>query len=265
MPRGKICGIVENCRNTFEVLYESRTFAELKPKIREVGLQHGVINRVRNLITNSKPNPERLLSSRASGRISKAVTTKLPVVSFVICPEYIYTPESEALVRQFAGFVDAVYVVSAKTFDRLSEQDKPDGLLSICRFPVRRPEDLELPENACVVVLDGLEIPATSAPLSAPATARTWTRCSCATAARGFRIKVVKGSMGAAFRIRIVEFTDGVDCAAWLRERGFAIYLADTRAGKPITITLTKAAARSSWAASGMASIVNGMQTNPTC
>lgn len=208
-------------------------FAELKPKIREVGLQHGVINRVRNLITNSKPNPERLFVIEGIWAHSKAVTTKLPVVSFVICPEYIYTPESEALVRQFAGFVDAIYVVSAKTFDRLSERDKPDGLLSICRFPVRRPEDLELPENACVVVLDGLEIPGNIGTIIRTCDgADVDAVLVCNRRARLSHPKVVKGSMGAAFRIPIVEFTDGVDCAAWLRERCFAIYLADTRAEK---------------------------------
>ena len=60
---------------------------ELKPKIREVGLQHGVINRVRNLISNSKPNPERLFVIEGIWAHNKAVMTNLPVVSFVICPE----------------------------------------------------------------------------------------------------------------------------------------------------------------------------------
>lgn len=208
-------------------------FTELKPKIREVGLQHGVINRVRNLISNSKPNPERLFVIEGIWAHNKAILTSLPVVSFVICPEYIYTPESETLVRQFAEFVSEVYVVSAKTFDRLSERDKPDGLLSICRFPVRRPKDLDLPENACVVVLDGLEIPGNIGTIIRTCDgADVDAVLVCNRRARLSHPKVIKGSMGAAFRIPIVEFTDGVDCAAWLRERGFSIYLADTRAEK---------------------------------
>ena len=208
-------------------------FAALKPKIREVGLQHGVINRVRNLISNSKPNPERLFVIEGIWAHNKAVMTNLPVVSFVICPEYIYTPESEELVRQFSGFVEEIYVVSAKTFDRLSERDKPDGLLSICRFPVRHPEDLHLPENACVVVLDGLEIPGNIGTIIRTCDgADVDAVLVCNRRARLSHPKVIKGSMGAAFRIPIVEFIDGVDCAAWLREHGFSIYLADTRAEK---------------------------------
>lgn len=207
--------------------------SELKPKIREVGLQHGVINRVRNLIANTKPNPERLFVIEGIWAHNKAVMTNLPVVSFVICPEYIYTPESEALVRQFSEYVDEVYVVSAKTFDRLSERDKPDGLLSICRFPVRKPEDLVLPENACVVVLDGLEIPGNIGTIIRTCDgADVDAVLVCNRRARLSHPKVVKGSMGAAFRIPIVEFQDGVDCSAWLREHGFSIYLADTRAEK---------------------------------
>ena len=207
--------------------------AELKPKIREVGLQHGVINRVRNLITNSKPNPEKLFVIEGIWAHNKAVMTNLPVVSFVICPEYIYTPESEALVRHFATLVDEIYVVSAKTFDRFSERDKPDGLLSICRFPVRHPDDLNLPENACVVVLDGLEIPGNIGTIVRTCDgANVDAVLVCNRRARLSHPKVVKGSMGAAFRIPIVEFNDGVDCSAWLREHGFSIYLADTRAEK---------------------------------
>ncbi|MBQ7492263.1 MAG: hypothetical protein IJT76_06715 [Clostridia bacterium] len=207
--------------------------SELKPKIREVGLQNGVVTRVRNLISNSKPNPERLFVIEGIWAHNKAVMTNLPVVSFVICPEYIYTPESEALVRQFAAFVDEVYVVSAKTFDRLSERDKPDGLLSICRFPVRRPEDLHLPENACVVVLYGLEIPGNIGTIIRTCDgADVDAVLVCNRRARLSHPKVVKGSMGAAFRIPIVEFQDGTDCSAWLREQGFSIYLADTRAEK---------------------------------
>ena len=68
----------------------------LKPKLHEVGLKHGVINRVRNLISNSKPNPEKLFVIEGIWAHGKAEMTNLPVVSFIICPEYIYTPESEA-------------------------------------------------------------------------------------------------------------------------------------------------------------------------
>ena len=109
----------------------------------------------------------------------------------------------------------------------------PDGLLSICRFPVKRPEDLVLPERAGVVVLDGLEIPGNIGTII-----RTCDGAAidailvCNRRARLSHPKVIKGSMGAAFRIPIVEFETGVDCAAWLRENGFSIYLADTRAEK---------------------------------
>lgn len=205
----------------------------LRPKIHEVGIKHGVINRVRNLITNSKPNPEKLFVIEGIWAHNKAEMTSLPVVSFIICPEYIYTPESEALVERFAEKVECVYVVSSKTFDRLSERDKPDGLLSICRFPVRTPDDLVLPERAGVVVLDGLEIPGNIGTII-----RTCDGAAidailvCNRRARLSHPKVIKGSMGAAFRIPIVEFENGIDCASWLRKHGFQIYLADTRAEK---------------------------------
>lgn len=206
-------------------------FSELKPKIREIGLSHGVINRARNLISNTKPNPERLFVIEGIWAHSKAITTKLPVVSFVICPEYIYTPESEALIREYAKDLDEVYIVSSKTFDRLSERDKPDGLLSICRFPVRKAEDLNLSDNASVVVLDGLEIPGNIGTII-----RTCDGADidavliCNRRARLSHPKVIKGSMGAAFTIPIVEFNDANSCAEWLRGENFSIYLADTRA-----------------------------------
>ena len=205
--------------------------AKLKPKIQEIGLQHGTINRVRNLISNSKPNPEHLFVIEGIWAHEKAITTGLPVVSFVICPDYIFTPESEALVLKYQEYVDRIFVVSSKTFDRISERDKPDGLLSICRFPLNSPEDLTLSENACIVVLDGLEIPGNIGTII-----RTCDGAGvdavfiCNRRARLSHPKLIKGSMGAAFCIPIVEFEDSRQCKDWLSSHGFTVYLADTRA-----------------------------------
>ena len=54
----------------------------------------------------------------------------------------------------------------------------------------------------------------------------------CNKKARVTNPKLIKSSMGAVFRIPIIEFNDMNVCAKWLKAHNFSIYLADTRANE---------------------------------
>lgn len=204
-----------------------------KSKIMYIGPQNGKLNQIKHIINNTGPNPEKLFILEGIWAHGKAITTNIKIRSFVFCPECIYSNEAVEMAETFINKTDDVYVVSKKVFMKISERDEPDGLLSIGIFPVCSVDSLKIKDDAVIIVLDGLEIPGNIGTIL-----RTCDGAGvdavfiCNKRARLTHPKLIKGSMGAAFVKPIVEFAGVDECKKWLAERGFKIYLADTRAEK---------------------------------
>ena len=204
-----------------------------KLKIRYIGQQNGKIVQITHLLNNTKPNPEKLFVIEGIWAHRKLLASNIPIRSFVFCPECIFTAESIQLLNTFIDRTDDVYCVSEKVFAKISERDKQDGLLSIGQFPVYTEQDLPVKKQELVVVLDGLEIPGNIGTIMRTCDgAAVDALLVCNRRARLTHPKILKGSMGAAFALPIVEYDSVAECKAWLKKHGFGIFLADTRAEK---------------------------------
>ena len=204
-----------------------------KHKIMYIGPQNGKIVQILHLLNNTKPNPEKLFVVEGIWAHQKLVATDIKIRSFVFCPEFIYQPESVLLLKAFIDKTDDVYCVSEKVFAKISERDKQDGLLTIGEFPVHEEADLPLRPQELVVVLDGLEIPGNIGTIMRTCDgAAVDAVLICNRRARLTHPKILKGSMGAAFTLPVVEYDSVEACKTWLNRHKFAIYLADTRAEK---------------------------------
>lgn len=204
-----------------------------RDKIRYVGAKHGKITQVTALINNTKPNPEKLFAIEGIWAHSKLLETGVEIRSFIFCPECVYSPEAGVLAEEFVRRAAEVYCVSQKVFEKLSERDRADGLLSVGKMPRWEPEELEPGRDALFVVLDGVEIPGNiGTMLRTLDGAGADAMLICNRRARLTHPKILKGSMGAAFTVPTVEFETVAQCAEFLNKRGFSIYLADTRAEK---------------------------------
>jgi TrmH family RNA methyltransferase len=155
--------------------------------------------------------------------------TGVRVVSFLWCPDALRGPEAVALARELSARAEQSFEVSAKTLDRITERDKPDGLLSVVELPHWQPQDLQLGERALVLVSDGIEQPGNLGTLI-----RTLDACGAdalvltSTRTRRSSIKTFRASHGAVLRIPSVSFDSPELAANWLEGQGFGIYLADT-------------------------------------
>lgn len=204
-----------------------------RPKVRFAGAQHGKVKQVQALQTNTKPNPHKLCVLEGIWAHQKSRMADLTLDSFFLCPDFAYSPEALALADDAMRRAPDVYIVSGKVFERISERDGPDGLLSIAQFPLSTPKDIPMTDHALVVVLDGVEIPGNIGTVL-----RTMDGCGadalilCNRRARLTHPKLIKGSMGAAFFKPIVEFEDTQDAINFLLKNGFGIFLADTRAAR---------------------------------
>ncbi len=206
---------------------------ENKNKIEAIGPQNGKIKEVMALLNNTKPNKQHFFIIDGIWAHEKALNNDLEVDSFIFCQEIITSPEAMNLVESFFKKAKKTYQVSLKTFMKICEKDDPKGMISICKFPLSSLDDIKLNKNNIIIVLDGLEIPGNVGTIL-----RTCDGAGidgvfiCNRRARITHPKIIKGSMGAAFTIPIVEFNSVEDCKSWLLKKNFKIYLTDTRAKK---------------------------------
>jgi RNA methyltransferase, TrmH family len=197
--------------------------------LQHIGVGHPRIRQVISIQKNSAPNPHRLLVAEGLWAHNLLLRSQTPVDAFFWCPEAAHGDEARLRAEQIAGVSRTAYQISAKTLERISERDKPDGLLSLA--PLRRwaPEDIRFGASALVLVADGMEIPGNLGTLIRTADA-CGTDCIILTNRRTrlTHPKVFRASQGMVLTVPIIEFERPEDAAGWLRRGDFAIYLADT-------------------------------------
>lgn len=198
-----------------------------------IGEHNPRIKQVKSLISNTKPNPNKLFIAEGIWIHKKLIEFSTPVSAFFMCPEYIVNPETLSIAMTIAEKSRDNYCVSARVFDKLSERDKPDGLLAIAALPQHDINSFEVKKNSVVLVLDGIEIPGNIGTMLRMADgAGVDAVLICNRRARLTHPKLIKGSMGAALTVPVFEFENVSDCRGYLYKNGFTVYLADTRADK---------------------------------
>ena len=130
-----------------------------KEKIKYASIQHPVIQKVKCIQNNSSDDSERLFVAEGIWAHQKLIKTDLRLRYFVCCPELIYSAEGTELAEEFIYKAEETFIVSKKTFEKISDRDGPDGFSCVvqnCDFSI---DKLRFKDNALIVVLDGLENP----------------------------------------------------------------------------------------------------------
>ena len=215
---------------------------------RAVGDGHHVVKWARSIIANTKPNRDGLFVAEGIWIHKLMITSNTVVRAFIVCPELVRTEELATLVEKVASVSAELYTVSQKTFLKLSEREKPDGVLSIAELPKHDPAALKFNKKSVVLVLDGVEIPGNIGTMIRMADgAGVDAVAICNRKARMTHPKLIKGSQGAVLTVPFFEFDSPKQCYDWLKARGFTVYLADTRAqhfyydekfGKPTALVM---------------------------
>jgi tRNA G18 (ribose-2'-O)-methylase SpoU len=200
--------------------------------LQQIGLQHPRIRQLRHVIRNSSPNPRRLFVAEGLWAHNVLLDLDAPVEMFLWCPEAAYADEAYKVSEQLAARARTAYRVSPKVLERITERNRPDGLVSLVELPGWDAATLPLGRKALVLVADAVEIPGNLGTLL-----RTLDACGGACLVltnRRTRLthpKVFRGSRGMLLRVPVVEPGDPDSAAAWLIERGFSVYLATPGAG----------------------------------
>lgn len=198
-------------------------------ELQQIGASHPRVKQALDLINNATANRHKLFVAEGLWAHNVLLTSDIDVEYFLWCPEAAYSDEAKLRAEQTVERAVRAYRISEKTLARLTERDRPDGLVSIARMPTWEPESITLPETALVVVADGIEIPGNLGTLI-----RTMDACAADLLiltnrrTRMTHPKVFRGSHGTSVTMPWIEFETPVAAIAWLGERNVVSYLADT-------------------------------------
>lgn len=197
--------------------------------LQQIGAGHPRIRQVQAIQNNSAPNPHRLLVAEGLWAHNLLLRTGTPIDTFFWCPEAAYGDEARLRAEQITAAVWSSYQISARTLERISERDRPDGLLSLAPLPQWSPGDIALGRSALVMVADGMEIPGNLGTLIRTADA---CRADCVVlTSRRTRLthpKVFRASQGMVLTMPVLDFQQPEDAVCWLRQCSFDVYLAET-------------------------------------
>jgi TrmH family RNA methyltransferase len=209
----------------------AREYLERFPgRLRLAGPKHGVFTQIDGVVSNSRPNPRRLLAIEGFWALSLAEKRDVRIATFVFAPTLAKGPQAVDLAARLIGRAEDAYLVSARAFERAGERDSPDGLLALVELPRFEADDIPLGPNAFVAVLDGLEIPGNVGTIVRSVDgAGGQGIIMCNRKTRLTHPKLFKASQGSLFNVPIVDMDTG-EAMIWLSERGFRVLLADTRA-----------------------------------
>ena len=162
--------------------------------------------------------------------IERAIDADVKLCDAFVCPELLASDDARHLhVRLDREHGDLLLHVTREVFEKLTFGERCDGIIATAKTPHRRLEDLKLPDDALVCVLENVEKPgnlgailrsADAAGISAVITADSRTDL--------FNPNAVRASLGTIFHVP-TAIADADTTLAWLRERGFRIWA--TRVG----------------------------------
>jgi tRNA G18 (ribose-2'-O)-methylase SpoU len=197
--------------------------------LQQIGLQHPIVKQVQHIQHNTAPNRYRLFVAEGLWAHNMLLTSGAPIEVFLWCPEAVYADEARVRAPELAERATRSYRISTRTLERISERERPDGLVSIAALPHWEPADLRLGQQALVLVADGMEIPGNLGTLI-----RSLDAChaDCLVLTnRRTRLthpKVIRASQGTVLTVPALEFDDVTSAATWLSGQGFTVLLADT-------------------------------------
>ena len=160
----------------------------------------------------------------------QAMEYRADVQALYICPELLYTEEWSAAVLDMAARVPEVYIISEKTYDRLSEDKSDCGVLGIVRLPQWRLDDIQPGARSTVLVLDGLENPGNVGTLIRSADGAGTDAVLLCNRKTGLNNRgIVRASLCTLLLKPVLEVSEG-EAQAWLAALGYTVYLGKAEA-----------------------------------
>ena len=165
--------------------------------------------------------------------VEEALAAGTPVHGAAVSPALEGTPRGQALKRALAQQGVHLVEVAPAELDALADTEHPQGVVAVVEPRIWSLADIPTPPGAVVLVLDAVQDPGNVGTML-----RTALGLGAAgvVALKGTAVlanpKVLRGSMGAAFRLPAVA-AEGGALLAWADERGAEVWVAAAD-GRPV-------------------------------
>lgn len=155
--------------------------------------------------------------------ISRAAQANIPLQELYVSPEHLSDDATKQVIHLQKTYQLGVTSVSKDAFERLSNRQTPDGMLALASMHQHELDKLELPDDALVLVLDGLEKPGNVGALLRTADAVGVSAVFLSGLGTDlFNPNVIRASMGSVFSRPVLSVPEDV-LIAFLRARGFRV------------------------------------------
>lgn len=158
--------------------------------------------------------------------LSRAITAGIQITEIYFCPPLCHTRESRRLLEQIDEFEMDVFEVSESVFEHLAFGERAEGFVGVAIPPKNELDDLLIPKNPTVVIVEGVEKPgnlgaivrsADGAGISAVILADQKTDV--------FNPNAIRASLGTVFTMSICS-ADSKEVWNWLKVNEFQVVAA---------------------------------------
>lgn len=131
------------------------------------------------------------------------------------------------LIKKIIGRKIPVFLAEGKVIRKALDVVTPQAVAAVCRQPESRLDDLSIPDHALVVVCDGLKEPGNlGAVIRVAAAAGADAVIAGPETVDIFNPKVLRGTMGALFRMPVIQVESAAILRRFLSDHGFSVFAA---------------------------------------
>jgi TrmH family RNA methyltransferase len=185
-----------------------------------------LVTTVRNLQQRKGRRRRALTLAEGVRLVEEALSAQVAVHGALVTPDLGATPRGAALLAALAARAVPIEELGARAFGQVADTDTPQGVLAVVEPPRWALTDLRPGRAAPVLVLDAVQD---------PGNVGTLLRTAFALGAAGAVLlkgtadltnpKVVRGAMGATFRLPAVPLDDA-EFGAWVRRERLTVWVA---------------------------------------
>jgi TrmH family RNA methyltransferase len=195
---------------------------------REGEMASALVTQVRNLQRRRARKRSPVAVAEGVRLVEEALAAGVRFEGVVVAQSALDHPRTAGVIQRLAAHAVPVEDVPDRTFAGLADTDSPQGILALIETPTWRLQDLDLAQGGTVLVLDAVQD---------PGNVGTLIRTAYALGAVGALLlpgtadarnpKVLRGAMGATFRLPALLLTDG-EFTVWTRREQVDVWIAAT-------------------------------------
>jgi TrmH family RNA methyltransferase len=165
--------------------------------------------------------------------MAQAIQAKILLREVFVCEPLCGSPDARRVLELLPSSGAEVLQVAENVFSKMAFGQRAEGVLGVADLPIRSLDQLVLPDNPRVVVLEGVEKPGN---VGAVLRSADGAGISALIVADGrtdlFNPNAIRASLGTIFALPVCAAT-AAETLDWLRRHGVAIYAAIVQGARP--------------------------------